>query len=135
MSIRHVLCAMALIAGTHAGAQVCSGGSGGGMDATGNDCNTPPAASAAAEPSRNAALDYRTQAIAAYESGHYPVAARFFRIAAEQGDAHSAETLALMYRYGSRIYGPSFAADPKLAAHWAARASEARARGGLVKTQ
>lgn len=132
MRVRHVLCALSCLACAQVAAQVCSGGAGGGMDATGNDCNEPQS-SAAADPKILAVIENRTQAIAAYESGHYPRAVSFFQIAAELGDVKSAETLSLMYRFGARLYGSEFPADRRLAEHWAAKAVEARVRTEAIK--
>ncbi|MEP6702625.1 MAG: hypothetical protein ABJB04_06490, partial [Betaproteobacteria bacterium] len=50
----------------------------------------------------NPLVDARDAALSAYDSGHYERAAGYFQIAADLGDARSAETLALMYRFGPR---------------------------------
>jgi hypothetical protein len=108
--------------GVHPGAahaQACSGGAGGGMDATGNECRdgdrfVAPATS-------------REQGLLAYERGHYAVALVHFRDAALAGDARSAEILALMHRYGPQFYGAAVPADRAASARWAAVAAERRA--------
>lgn len=66
----------------------------------------------------------RELGMAEYEIGHYALAAQHFRRAAEMGDARSPEILALMYRYGERLYGNQVRADAAEAARWAAMASE-----------
>ena len=132
MSIRHVICALSMLGACSANAQVCSGGAEGGMDATGNQCNEPDRYPDSASPVVAAAAEAvpaaRRDAIAAYEAGHYAQAAELFRVAAEQGDARSAEALALMHRFGSKMYGAGFATSPKLASYWATKASEGRVR-------
>lgn len=133
MSIRHITCALSLVASIGAQAQVCSGGPGGGMDATGNQCNTPGAAGQQALEIPAFENANRKDALVAYESGHYARAAEFFRAAAEQGDVQSAETLSMMYRLGPRLYA-GFPADPTQAGYWAAKATQARARVTLVKS-
>ena len=128
MSIRHLICALSMLAACTANAQVCSGGAGGGMDATGNQCNEPDRYPESASPAADAMHPARKAAIAAYESGHYAQAAELFRVAAEQGDVRSAEALALMHRFGSKMYGAGFATSPKLASYWASKATEGRMR-------
>lgn len=76
---------------------------------------------AAADPSA-----WRDEGLAQYEMGHYTAAAAAFRRAADDGDPRSAEILALMYRYGPRLYGDAFPADASEAARWAAVATQRR---------
>jgi len=135
MTIRHLLCALSILAACSANAQVCSGGAGGGMDATGNQCNEPERNAAEAPDAADAMHPARRAATVAYESGHYARAAELFRVAAEQGDVRSAEALALMHRFRSKMYGAGFATSPKLAGYWAAKATEGRSRTTVVKTQ
>lgn len=123
MSIRHLLLALSLCGGLSANAQHCSGGAGGGMDATGNDCNDPTAVVES-----DAVLTIRRDAMSAYRIGDFKRAATLFQTAAEQGDQRSAETLALMHRYGPTVFGAGFVADAKMARHWATKAAEAKAR-------
>ena len=52
--------------------------------------------------------------------------------AAELGDARSAEVLALMYRFGPRLYPGSVPDDAAEAAEWAAVAADARRREALA---
>jgi len=53
--------------------------------------------------------------------------------AAELGDARSAEVLALMYRFGPRLYPGSVPDDAAEAAEWwAAVAADARGREALA---
>ena len=75
-------------------------------------CATAHAAGSVAELARE-------QALLEYAAGHFATASAHFRVAAEQGDMRSAETLSLMYRYGERLYGEAFRANPVEAAHWA----------------
>lgn len=72
MNQHHVLIAVAiLVLAGSAQAQECSGGSDGGMDATGNDCNQPPAIVAAApRPVKSAAARATTGAA---RSGTTPI--------------------------------------------------------------
>ena len=79
------------------------------------------ARSAAADPAA-----WHEQGLTEYERGHYASAAAAFHRAADEGDARSAEMLALMYRYGSRLYGDAFAGDAAEARRWAAVAAERR---------
>lgn len=74
------------------------------------------------------------QGLAEYENGHYAVAARHFRDAAANGDTRAPEILALMFRYGERLYGNQFAADTAEAARWATLAVERRSADGLTTT-
>jgi TPR repeat protein len=127
MSIRHLLLALSLCGGLSANAQHCSGGANGGMDATGNDCNEP-AAVVESEKVRTS----RHDAMAAYRIGDYKRAAALFQVAAEQGDFRSAETLALMHRYGPSVFGAGFVADAKMARYWATKAAEAKTRMRVV---
>lgn len=57
-------------------------------------------------------------ALAEYEAGHYAQAIRYFRSAAELGDARAPEVLAMMYRHGERLYGHQVRADRQEAARW-----------------
>lgn len=66
--------------------------------------------------------------LAEYEIGHYAAAAHQFRRAAELGDARAPAMLALMYRYGERLYGSQIRADGVEAAYWADRATERYSR-------
>ena len=87
------------------------------------------AAAVALALARSAAADpaaWREQGLAEYERGHYAAAAAAFRHAADEGDARSAEILALMYRYGSGLYGAAFAGDAAEAKRWAATAADRR---------
>jgi len=68
----------------------------------------------------------REQGLLEYENGHYAAAAIHFQNAAESGDARSAEVLALMYRFGARLYGEQVHADAAKSAHWAAVAADRR---------
>jgi TPR repeat protein len=92
------------------------------MDATGNDCNDPAAVES------DTVRANRRDAMFAYRIGDFKRAAALFQVAAEQGDQRSAETLALMHRYGPSVFGAGFVADAKMARYWAARAAEAKAR-------
>jgi len=108
--------------GVHSGgahAQSCSGGAGGGMDATGNECRDGDRFVAPATA--------REQGLLAYERGHFAVALVHFRDAALAGDARSAEILALMHRLGPQLYGAEVPADPVAAVRWAAIAAERHA--------
>ncbi|MEO8345701.1 MAG: hypothetical protein ABI607_08410, partial [Betaproteobacteria bacterium] len=49
-----------------------------------------------------------------------------FQSAAETGDARSAEILALMYRFGPRLYGDQVTVDAAKSAYWAALAADRR---------
>ncbi len=62
----------------------------------------------------------REQGLLEYENGHYAAAAIHFQSAAESGDARSAEVLALMYRFGARLYGDQLNADAAKTAYRAA---------------
>jgi TPR repeat protein len=64
--------------------------------------------------------------IAEYETGHYAQAVRYFRQAADAGDARAPEILALMYRFGHRLYGDQLQEDATEAARWAKVAAERR---------
>lgn len=75
---------------------------------------------------REAAL--RERGLAAYERGHDADAAAYFRRAAEAGDARSAEILALMYRFGTKLFPQGVTADAAESAKWAAIAADARRR-------
>lgn len=66
--------------------------------------------------------------LAEYEIGHYAAAAQQFRRAAAMGDARAPEMLALMYRFGERLYGSQIRADAAAAAHWADVAADRRSR-------
>jgi len=68
------------------------------------------------------------EGLVAYERGHDAEAAAYFRRAAEGGDVRSAEMLALMYRFGPRLFGPGVAADAAESARWAGIAAEGRRR-------
>lgn len=70
----------------------------------------------AADPDASAAYE---RAQSAYETGHYALALEHFRKAAELGDVRSPSVLALMYRFGGRLYGDQVPADPGEAARWA----------------
>lgn len=69
----------------------------------------------------------RARGLLAYEKGHYAAAVAHFRRAAEEGDARSAEILALMYRFGPRFYGAQCPEDAVESARWAALAGSRRA--------
>jgi TPR repeat protein len=129
MSIRNLMLALSLCGGLSANAQHCSGGANGGMDATGNDCNEPAAAVES-----DAVRANRRDAMAAYRIGDFKRAAALFQVAAEQGDQRSAETLALMHRYGPSVFGAGFVADAKMARYWATKAAEAKARTRIALT-
>lgn len=130
-----LLVAAILVAG-HAGAQECSGGPGGGMDATGVQCNNPPPtvvdAVASVAPKAGLARPapqadaIREQALVEYATGHFQAAAMHLQQAGHLGDARSAELLSLMYRHGERLYGNGFRADPALASYWAGVAASLR---------
>ena len=62
--------------------------------------------------------------LAEYEIGHYAAAVHQFRRAAELGDARAPEMLALMYRFGERLYGSQVRADATAASYWADMATE-----------
>jgi TPR repeat protein len=128
MAFRTLLCVLPLAGSLAVNAQVCSGGTGGGMDATGNDCNDP---SSIAEP--KAVATNRQDAMAAYRIGDFKRAAALFEIAAEKGDLRSAEILALMNRYGPAVFGAGFVSDAKMARYWAGRAAEVKARQRLAR--
>ena len=66
------------------------------------------------------------QGLTEYEIGHYAAASRHFRDAAANGNARAAEILALMYRFGDRLYGSQFGADAVESARWTAIAAERR---------
>lgn len=59
------------------------------------------------------------QGLVEYEIGHYAQALQHFRSAAAAGDVRAPERLALMHRFGERLYGDQVAVDPVEAAHWA----------------
>lgn len=128
MNIRPVMIVMSFCCALSVDAQVCSGGADGGMDATGSDCNNP-AGALESEDIRSS----RRDAMAAYRIGDFKRAAALFEVAAVQGDPRSAETLALMHRYGPSVFGAGFVADAKMARYWAARAAEAKARTRLAE--
>jgi TPR repeat protein len=73
-------------------------------------------------------VSLREEGLVAYERGHDAEAVACFRRAAEAGDARSAEMLALMYRFGPRLFAPGVSADAAESAKWAAVAAEARWR-------
>jgi hypothetical protein len=98
--------------------QTCSGGTAGGMNATGCECNTPPEDDSAESAFR--------RGIGEYESARYADAMVQLQRAAELGDVRAAEILALMYRYGERLYGDQVRADAAKAAHFAALAARFR---------
>ena len=127
MTLRILCCVLSLTAGVGANAQVCSGGTNGGMDATGNDCNDAASVSVASPANEN-----RREAMAAYRMGDFKRAAALFRTAADEGDLRSAETLAMMQRYGSAVFGAGFVADAKMARHWEAHVAAAKARTRLA---
>ncbi len=77
---------------------------------------------------------WRAEGLAAYERGHDAEAAAYFRRAAELGDARSAEILALMYRFGRRLYPGGVPSDAAEAAKWAAVAADSRRREAAVAT-
>jgi len=145
MNLRHASIAVAafLLAAT-AHSHDCSGGADGGMDATGNQCNDPasvvaviPAPAVAtpvAQIPRGVTAAGLADGLAAYERGHDAQAIAYFRRAAEAGDARSAEILALMYRFGPRLFHAGVPADPAEAAKWAAVAAEARRREVAART-
>ena len=161
MNIRDAIVCMALLclSGTlHA--ETCSGGAGGGMDVTGNECNDslpevmPPAVEPGTMETPASTLILASlvandwQAIAAtdastlagrtegsvqlgrgleeYDLGHYAQAVLNLRRAAGLGDARATELLALMFRYGERLYGVQVPADRAEAARWEAIASGRR---------
>jgi TPR repeat protein len=66
-----------------------------------------------------------------------PVASAQDVPAAEAGDVRSAEMLALMYRFGPRLFAPGVAADAAESAKWAAIAADMRRReaAGAVATR
>lgn len=97
-------------------AQVCSGGSEGGMDATGNQCNEIGQVIAQAADDPDA---MREQGLQEYAIGHYAAAVAHFRSAATSGDLRSAEILVLMYHFGPTLYGDGVAADAAESTHWA----------------
>lgn len=66
--------------------------------------------------------------LAEYEIGHYAAAAHQFRRAAEMGDARAPAMLALMYRFGERLYGNQIRANAAEAAYWADMAAERHSR-------
>jgi len=68
----------------------------------------------------------REQGLLEYDIGHYAAAVILFQSAAEAGDARSAEVIALMYRFGPRLYGDQVAVDAAKSAHWAAIAADRR---------
>lgn len=111
-------------------AQGCSGGPDGGMDATGNQCGLVEATVAGQAIARADAS--RERGLQEYANGHYAMAVMHFRRAAEEGDARSAEILALMYRFGPRLYGAGVPEDPAESARWAALAGGRRAMSSAV---
>ena len=106
-------------------AQECSGGSDGGADAAGSQCNrvfTPP----------EDAGDLRRKAMDAYERGDYDATVQHLRRAAERGDVRAAELIVLMHRYNKALYGGRVSVGDAEAKHWAgivARASAATLAG------
>ena len=72
---------------------------------------------------RDSAL-LREQGLLEYDNGHYAAAVILFQGAAEAGDARSAQIIALMYRFGPRLYGDQVAVDAAKSAHWAAIAAD-----------
>lgn len=61
--------------------------------------------------------DDMEQAMALFESGHYVDAQAHLRAAALGGDAHAAEILGFMYRFGSEMF-PGAERDGNAAAYW-----------------
>jgi TPR repeat protein len=116
-------------------AQTCSGGSEGGMDATGCDCNTPTSIDARRAPGGKepsvviaaATGEYTFQrGLREYEKGHYDAAMTLLKTAAQQGDARAAEVLALMYRFGRQLFSGDVRPDPSQAARFADLAARLR---------
>ena len=68
----------------------------------------------------------REHGLLEYNNGHYSAAMIHFQIAAEAGDSRSAEILAMMHRFGPRLYGDQVTVDAVKSAHWAAMASRRR---------
>ena len=102
----------------------CSGGTAGGMDATGCECNSPP--------EEDASESSWTRAMAEYDVSRYADAVVLLQRAAYLGHIRAAETLAMMYRHGERLYGYQGRADPAKAAHFAALAARLRAMSGTA---
>ncbi len=68
----------------------------------------------------------REQGLLEYDNGHYAAAVILFQGAAEAGDTRSAEIIALMYRFGPKLYGKQVAVDAAKSAHWVAIAADRR---------
>lgn len=77
---------------------------------------------------------WRDEGLAALERGHDAEAAAYFRRAAAAGDARSAEILALMYRFGPRLFPGGVPVDAAEAGRWAAVAVDARRREAAAAT-
>lgn len=100
--IRQALCVLSLLVSIGAQAQSCSGGVDGGMDATGNQCNTLGAAGLLDSGNATAAVVNRTAATSANDSGTLAQAAARFGIALKEGDVRGAQLVAVIYRFGAR---------------------------------
>lgn len=132
MSLLHALLAAAALLVMHpAYSQACSGGVGGGMDATGCDCNlatgtdtgaATPRAESAATPGQYSF----ERGIDEYEKGDYANAVLLLKRSAESGDVRAAEVLALMYRFGKQLFGNAVRNDPIEGAHFAELATRLR---------
>ena len=129
--LRALLAAGALLL-THATcAQTCSGGVGGGMDATGCDCNLSTrtdavVARAHVQSTATTGQHDFERGIDEYEKGHYANAVFLLRRSAESGDIRAAEVLALMYRFGKQLFRDSVRSDRTQAAHFAELAARLR---------
>jgi hypothetical protein len=121
--------AIAALCSAPLAAQTCAGGADGGMDAQGCDCNDAEVAAvfvgkaaadqAAVSPSTDVVW---TRAIELYDTGHYADAMADLRVAALHGHPFAADMLALMYRFGERLYGAEVHADAAQAARFTALA-------------
>ena len=134
MNLLHALLAVGILLVSNAAIpQTCSGGVGGGMDATGCDCNL-------ATETEEGRVAIRVESIAAigqysfergieeYEKRHYADAVLLLKRSAESGDVRAAEVLALMYQFGKQLFGDSVRSDRTEAAHFAELATRLRQR-------
>lgn len=114
-------------------AQECSGGTDGGMDATGSQCNNPPMAlvdGASTHPAASEAdpIALRNRGLELYERGQYSDAVDLFRRAGERGDRRSAEMIVLMHRFSAELFGGRTAISAAEANRWAVMVTPVRSK-------